>query len=90
MLPFIAHKGKVVFVGSMSGKIKRITNEEIKEKLRSEHLTREQLFALMADFGEGRESRQMTINKGGGLKASTAFPRWASTTMLVYSPAMRQ
>ena len=47
------NSGKVIFVGSMAGKIARIKSEDIKNKLRNENISRQELFEIISDFIQG-------------------------------------
>ena len=53
MLKSVADSGKIIFVGSMAGKITRIKSEDIKNKLRNENLSRQELFEIINDFIQG-------------------------------------
>lgn len=51
-MKYIADSGKIIFVGSMVGKITKLS-EDLKQKFRNPHLNRAQLYELMSEFING-------------------------------------
>ena len=55
ILPYINENGKVIFVGSMAGKVESLKSEELKKRLMNDKLTKEELIALLKEFEKGVE-----------------------------------
>jgi len=50
MLTLVAHKGKVIFVGSTLGKLNQLTNQGLIDRFTQENLTKNLLFATANEF----------------------------------------
>lgn len=50
MIDRIAHKGKIISLGSTLGKYRWIPNQELAERFKDPNMTKYQLFGLVEEF----------------------------------------